>query len=106
MHLTCNQLMILLDIYRGTLEAYRHLNTFQHDINTLLLLNLVKAQSQALEPPHLSSSGRSIHYKISYYLTELGTKRAIQAIEPAQPNFTDITSDSTMLDKFSVLNSI
>ena len=35
-HLTCNQAMLLLDIYRGTFEFSRHIGLVQHDINMLV----------------------------------------------------------------------
>lgn len=35
-HLTVNQAMVLLDIYRGTFEFKRHPGTVEHDIKMLL----------------------------------------------------------------------
>lgn len=35
-HLTCNQAMVLLDIYRGTFEFSRHMKTVMHDIEMLV----------------------------------------------------------------------
>lgn len=35
-HLTCNQAMVLLDIYRGTFEKSRHLATVDMDIRRLI----------------------------------------------------------------------
>jgi len=34
-HLTVNQAMVLLDIYRGTLNHFRHLDTMNHDLRML-----------------------------------------------------------------------
>ena len=35
-HLTCNQAMVLLDIYRGTFEFSRHMGSVLHDIEMLV----------------------------------------------------------------------
>jgi hypothetical protein len=35
-HLTTNQAMVLLDLYRGTFAFSRHLGTVEHDIKMLL----------------------------------------------------------------------
>jgi hypothetical protein len=35
MDFTCNQLMVLLDIYRGTFESTRHLGTVKADVSVL-----------------------------------------------------------------------
>jgi len=35
-HLTVNQAMVLMDIYRGTFVSIRHLGTMQHDIRMLI----------------------------------------------------------------------
>ena len=40
--LTCNQMMVLLDIYRGTFRRERHLMTVEKDIQTLLKVNLIE----------------------------------------------------------------
>jgi hypothetical protein len=35
-HLTVNQAMVLLDIYRGTFDWRRHLGTVDHDLKMLI----------------------------------------------------------------------
>lgn len=41
-NLTCNQAMVLLDIYRGTFDFERHLGTVSDDVNVLIKNNLIK----------------------------------------------------------------
>lgn len=40
-HLTCNQLMVLLDIYRGNYEPSRHVGTVSADLQKLMSNGLV-----------------------------------------------------------------
>jgi hypothetical protein len=44
-HLTVNQAMVLMDIYRGTFEFSRHLATVQHDLKMLIDKEYIKRES-------------------------------------------------------------
>lgn len=44
MNLTINQIMILLDIYRGSLKQNRHLATYETDLFVLLHRGLIKRE--------------------------------------------------------------
>lgn len=44
MNLTINQIMILLDIYRGTLKPSRHTKTYDDDMKTLISRGLIKVE--------------------------------------------------------------
>ena len=59
--LTCNQIMILLDVYRGTLIPGRHLGTYYND------LKLLRSDSIGLIDFHHSDNGPL------FVLTEKGT---------------------------------
>lgn len=54
--MTCNQLMILLDAYRGTLERSRHLGGYDKDLALLI-------ESRMLTPVGrlLPSDARALH---------------------------------------------
>jgi hypothetical protein len=41
LHLTCNQAMVLLDLYRGTFEASRHMACVDQDVEKLIRHGLV-----------------------------------------------------------------
>jgi hypothetical protein len=44
-HLTANQAMVLLDIYRGTIDPARHTGTVQHDLIMLLHKEYIQIDS-------------------------------------------------------------
>jgi len=44
-HLTANQAMVLLDIYRGTIDLARHTGTVQHDLIMLLHKEYIQLDS-------------------------------------------------------------
>lgn len=44
-HLTANQAMVLLDIYRGTIDPARHTGTVQHDLTMLLHKEYIQIDS-------------------------------------------------------------
>jgi len=39
--MTCNQLMVLLDVYRGTFRTNRHMGTVASDVSRLFSLGLI-----------------------------------------------------------------
>ena len=39
--MTCNQLMVLLDVYRGTFRTSRHMGTVAADVSRLFSLGLI-----------------------------------------------------------------
>ena len=41
-HLTVNQAMVLLDVYRGTFDVSRHLNTYAKDLGKLVNLGYIR----------------------------------------------------------------
>ena len=53
--MTTNQLMMLLDIYRGTFDGSRHMGTVNEDINTLASRGLFKN-----EIGELSKKGKNL----------------------------------------------
>ena len=52
-HLTVNQAMVLLDIYRGTLEFDRHTGTVEHDIRMLIDKEYVQGSTPEYVPTML-----------------------------------------------------
>jgi hypothetical protein len=44
--MTCNQLMVLLDIYRGTFDPARHMDTVQKDLMHLFNKGLIVPDAQ------------------------------------------------------------
>ena len=52
-HLTVNQAMVLMDLYRGTFEFSRHLATVQQDIKMLIEKDYIKRSSTGYAPTRL-----------------------------------------------------
>jgi len=52
-HLTVNQAMVLMDLYRGTFEFSRHLATVQQDIKMLIEKDYIKRSSPGYAPTRL-----------------------------------------------------
>jgi hypothetical protein len=49
-HLTVNQAMVLMDLYRGTFEFSRHFATVQQDIKMLIEKEYIKRDSPGYNP--------------------------------------------------------
>jgi hypothetical protein len=52
-HLTVNQAMVLMDLYRGTFEFSRHLGTVQHDLKMLIDKEYINRESPGYVPTML-----------------------------------------------------
>ena len=48
-HLTCNQAMVLLDIYRGSFEENRHMATVKGDLGMLLFHLYIEIEEDGKE---------------------------------------------------------
>ena len=49
-HLTCNQAMVLLDVYRGTFDRSRHMGSVEDDIEKLIRNGLVTGRKPRILP--------------------------------------------------------